>query len=57
MSCEVHVRFCEGVGVQFPRATHHVVGFQQKEDASGCLRICRSVWRSLLSNYIWARRD
>jgi galactokinase len=22
MSCEVHVRFCEGVGVKFPRATH-----------------------------------
>jgi len=21
MSCEVHVRFCEGVGVKFPRAT------------------------------------
>ena len=22
MSCEAHVRFCEGVGVKFPRATH-----------------------------------
>ena len=25
MSCEAHVRFCEGVGVQFPRATHLVI--------------------------------
>ncbi len=25
MSREVHVRFCEGVGVQFPRATRLVV--------------------------------
>jgi hypothetical protein len=24
MSCEVHVRFCEGVGVRFPRATRLV---------------------------------
>ena len=25
MNCEVHVRFCEGVGVRFPRATRLVV--------------------------------
>jgi putative transposase len=25
MSCEVHVRFCEGLGVRFPRATHPYV--------------------------------
>lgn len=33
MSREVHVRFCEGVGVRFPRATRLVVGFQHKSDA------------------------
>ncbi|HEX8934228.1 MAG TPA: hypothetical protein VF788_08560, partial [Pseudonocardiaceae bacterium] len=27
MSREVHVRFCEGPGVQFPRPTLHLVGF------------------------------
>ena len=25
MSCEVHVRFCEGVGVRFPRATRPIL--------------------------------
>ena len=28
MSCEAHVRFCEGVGVQFPRATHLITSGQ-----------------------------
>ncbi len=33
MSCEVHVRFCEGVGVRFPCATRLVCVAQYKEDA------------------------
>jgi hypothetical protein len=33
MSCEAHVRFCEGVGVQFPRATHLVIGFEHEGEA------------------------
>ena len=33
MSGDVHVRFCERLGVQFPRATHLVLGFQVKSDA------------------------
>jgi RNA-directed DNA polymerase len=33
MSCEVHVRFCEGVGVKFPRATHLVVLCRSEEQA------------------------
>ena len=31
MSCEVHVRFCEGVGVRFPRATRLVITGKTKE--------------------------
>ena len=31
MSREVHVRFCEGLGVKFPRATHRIVTAQSKE--------------------------
>ena len=33
MSREVHVRFCEGLGVRFPRATHHVVLCHSREQA------------------------
>ena len=36
MNREVHVRFCEGVGVKFPRATrpliHISLGFAQAQD-------------------------
>jgi len=37
MSCEVHVRFCEGVGVKFPRATHLVVLCRSQEQARQAL--------------------
>jgi len=33
MRREFHVRFCEGLGVQLPRATRLVVGFQRQADA------------------------
>ena len=33
MGREFHVRFCEGLGVQFPRATRLVIGFTDAEDA------------------------
>ena len=33
MRRESHVRFCEGPGVQFPRATRLVIGFERKDDA------------------------
>ena len=33
MRRESHVRFCEGLGVRFPRATRLVVGFQYRSDA------------------------
>jgi hypothetical protein len=33
MSGDVHVRFCEGVGVRLPRATHLIVGFEHRDDA------------------------
>ncbi len=33
MSREVHVRFCEGLGVRFPRATHLICAFQYGSDA------------------------
>ena len=33
MSGDVHVRFCERLGVRFPRATHLVMGFQNAQDA------------------------
>jgi RNA-directed DNA polymerase len=31
MSCEVHVRFCEGVGVKLPRATRLIITGRSKE--------------------------
>ena len=37
MSGDVHVRFCEGVGVRLPRATHLVAGFQYQTDADDFL--------------------
>jgi hypothetical protein len=33
MSGDVQVRFCERLGVKFPRATHLVVGFEHREEA------------------------
>ena len=33
MSGDVHVRFCERLGVKLPRATHLVVGFQHRGEA------------------------
>lgn len=36
MSGDVHVRFCEGVGVRLPRATHRVGAFQYQGDAERC---------------------
>jgi len=33
MSCEVHVRFCEGVGVKLPRATRSVVHCKSEQQA------------------------
>jgi len=38
MSREVHVRFCEGLGVRFPRATRLVIGFENQDDAEMCLK-------------------
>ena len=37
MSGDVQVRFCERLGVQLPRATHPVLGFQHREDATRLL--------------------
>ena len=36
MSGDVHVRFCEGVGVRFPRATHLVVLHNTWEGIQRC---------------------
>ena len=33
MRRESHVRFCEGAGVRFPRATRLVVCFEYRDDA------------------------
>ena len=33
MSREVHVRFCEGLGVRFPRATRLICCFEREDDA------------------------
>jgi RNA-directed DNA polymerase len=33
MRREFHVRFCEGPGVQFPRATRLAIGFEREDDA------------------------
>ena len=39
MSREVHVRFCEGLGVRFPRATRHIIA-----DADGLGRLIGFVY-------------
>jgi hypothetical protein len=39
MSREVHVRFREGLGVQFPRATRHLAVFELAEDAQRFMRV------------------
>ncbi len=41
MSGDVHVRFCEGLGVRFPRATRLVSGFESRVEAQGCLEELR----------------
>ena len=33
MSGDVHVRFCESAGVQFPRATHHLRAYKSASEA------------------------
>jgi RNA-directed DNA polymerase len=38
MSCEVHARFCEGVGVRFPRATRLVILCRSQAEAEQALR-------------------
>jgi len=42
MNREVHVRFCEGVGVKFPRATrpliHTLLEFNLAQDMVSCQR-------------------
>jgi hypothetical protein len=42
MSGDVHVRFCERLGVQLPRATHLVVGFEHREEAERFLTDLRA---------------
>ena len=39
MSGDVHVRFCERLGVKFPRATHLVLGFERQDDAVRVLEV------------------
>ena len=41
MRRESHVRFCEGPGVRFPRATRLVMGFVRKQDAECVLALLR----------------
>ena len=38
MSGDVHVRFWERLGVQFPRATHLIAGFQHEREARAFLQ-------------------
>ena len=42
MTRERHVRFCESAGVQFPRATHLVLGFEHEADARRFLEAMRA---------------
>ncbi len=37
MGREFHVRFCEGLGVKFPRATRLVICFENEQDAKAAL--------------------
>ena len=39
MSREVHVRFREGLGVRFPRATRLVIGFRDERDARRVMEV------------------
>ena len=39
MSREIHVRFCEGLGVRFPRATRLVIGFRDERDAHRVMEV------------------
>ena len=39
MSGDVQVRFCERLGVKFPRATHLVIGFSNEADARRVLAV------------------
>jgi hypothetical protein len=39
MGREFHVRFCEGLGVKFPRATRLVIGFENEEDARRVMEV------------------
>ncbi len=39
MNREIHVRFSEGLGVRFPRATQLVIGFQDEEDARRVMEV------------------
>ena len=39
MSGDVQVRFCERLGVKFPRATHLVCGFERQDDAVRVLEV------------------
>ena len=39
MGREFHVRFCEGLGVQFPRATRLVIGFTDEADARRVMEV------------------
>jgi len=39
MSGDVQVRFCERLGVKFPRATHLILCFQYREDAERVLEV------------------
>ena len=39
MSGDVHVRFCERLGVRFPRATHPVIIFEHERDARRVLDV------------------
>ena len=39
MSGDVHVRFCEGVGVRLPRATHRVCAFRYQDAAERFYRV------------------
>src|SRR5205807_8715624 len=47
MRRELHVRFCEGGGVQFPSATRLVLGFQYRPDAERFLQ----EWRDRLRKF------
>ena len=39
MSREAHVRFCEGVGVKFPCATHLIIGCELEDDAKRIMAV------------------